>query len=205
MKKTLFTFLFFAVVSSVFCQDKIQQSINHINNNFESSKHKPEIYLLGTFHFSGEKIDSNKTEFKWRYIIDEPRRQKEIEIVRQNLQKIKPTVICVEIGPKWQNQLDSVYKEYCEGKNISSSGYEGETVLLAFEIGKRLGLKRIVAVDAQPMATLRDEKLYSEYEKYAPKEGEDSVFNNWSKVYNENQRFSDSLRHHYTTTEFLRL
>jgi len=205
MKKTLFTFLFFIAASYTFCQDKIQESIDRINNRFETLKDRPQIYLLGTFHFAGEKIDSNRTEFKWRYISDEPRRKEEIEIVIQNLQKINPTVICVEVGAKWQNELDSVYTEYCKGRDIGSSGYEGETVLLAFEIGKRLGLKRIDAVDAQPMSALRDEKLYAEYEKYAPKEDEDSVFNNWNKVYNENQRFSDSLRHHYSTIEFLRL
>jgi hypothetical protein len=205
MKKTLLTLLFLTVTLSAFCQDKIQQSINKINSRFETSKNKPQIYLLGTFHFAGEQVDSNRTEFKWRYIIDEPRRIKEIEIVRQNLQKIKPTVICVELNPRWQSELDSLYNEYCKGKKINSQGYDGEISLLAFELGKRLGIKRIVAVDAQPMDALRDEKLYSEYEKYAPKEEEDTIFNNCSKLYDENQRFSDSLRHHYTTIDFLRL
>ncbi len=205
MKKILLPLLFSTFVSSAFCQDKIQQSINQINARFEISKEKPQIYLLGTFHFAGENVDSNRTEFKWRYIMDEPRRVKEIEIVRQSLQRIKPTVICVELNPRWQSELDSLYEEYCKGKKISSQGYEGEISILAFELGKRLGIKRIVAVDAQPMAALRDEKLYTEYEKYASKEDEDSVFNNWNKLYDENQRFSDSLRHHYTTTDFLRL
>jgi Family of unknown function (DUF5694) len=205
MKRRLLTLLFLTITSSVFCQDKIQRSIDKINMRFETSKDKPEICLLGTFHFAGEQVDSNRTEFKWRYIIDEPRRIKEIEIVRQNLQKIKPTVICVELPPRWQSELDSLYSEYCKGNKISSQGYDGEISLLAFELGKRLGIKRIIAVDAQPMTALRDEKLYTEYEKFAPKEDEDTVFNNWSKVYDENNRFSDSLRHHYTTIDFLRL
>jgi hypothetical protein len=202
--RILHAFFLLLFTVSVFGQDNIQHAINKINDLFEKPAGKPQVYLLGTFHFAGEKIDSNRTEFKWRYIVDEPRRKKEIEVVRKNLIKIKPTIICVEVHPKWQSELDSVYSAYCTGKDISSSGYDGEIVLLAFEVGKRLGLKRIVAIDAQPMAALRDEKIYSEYEKYAPKEDKDSVFNYWNNIYNEKLHFSDSLRHRYTTIDFLR-
>jgi hypothetical protein len=110
----------------------------------------------------------------------------------------------VEISARRQNELDSLYNEYCKGKKISSPGYDGEITLLAFELGKQLGIKRIVAVDAQPMAALRDEKIYSEYEKYAPKEDEDSVFNYWNSIYNKKSQFSDSLRHYYSTIDYLR-
>lgn len=205
MKKALLTLFLFTLASSLFCQDKIQQALNEINGRFERPVGKPQIYLFGTFHFAGERVDSNTTAFKWRYNVAENRRKEEIEVVRQKLAKINPTVICVEISPRRQSELDSLYNEYCEGKTISSPGYHGEITLLAFELGKRLGLKRIVAVDAQPMTALQDEKIYLEYEKYAPKKGEDSVFNYWDSVYNTKSQFSDSLRHYYSTIDYLRL
>jgi hypothetical protein len=57
MKKTILTLLLFTIASSVFCQDKVQQAIDKINDRFERPVSKPQIYLLGTFHFAGEQVD----------------------------------------------------------------------------------------------------------------------------------------------------
>jgi hypothetical protein len=113
-------------------------------------------------------------------------------------------VICVEFPPRWQKEMDSVYTAYCNGKILTIEGYEadGELVQLAFELGKRLGLKKITAADAKAMSALNDDKLYEEYEKYAPKN--DSLFNYWDNVYYKKSAFEDSLRHQWTTLDFLR-
>jgi hypothetical protein len=193
-----------AALNKSLAQDKFQLAHQKISNSFSSSVSKPKVYLLGVFHFAGEKIDSNTTQFKWRYITSELRRQKEIEVVRQKLLKIKPTVICVEFSPRWQKEMDSVYTSYCNGKLLNIEGYEadGEIVQLAFELGKRLGLKKITAVDAKVMAALNDDKLYEEYEKYAPKN--DSLFSYWNDVYYKMATFEDSLRHNWATMDYLR-
>lgn len=185
-------------------QSQFQRANQLIDHLFAPPLNKPKIYLLGVFHFAGEQVDSNTTEFKWRYITLEPRRQREIEIIRQKLLTIRPTVLCVEFPPQQQKELDSVYRAYCNGKLLPMRWYEpeGELVQLAFETGKRLGLLRITAVDAQAMAVLRDEKVYEEYEKIAP--AEDSLFNYWDNFYYKKSAVEDSLRHHWTTLDFLR-
>lgn len=200
-----FVLLFLAVTSpKSFAQDKFQIAQQKISSSFSTIENKPKVYLLGVFHFAGEKSDSNTTQFKLRYVTSEPRRQKEIEAVRQRLLKIKPSIICVEFPPRWQKEMDSVYAAYCNGKLLNIDGYEadGELVQLAFELGKRLGLKKITAVDAKAMSALNDDKLYEEYEKVAPKN--DSLFTYWDNLYYKKSAFEDSLRHRWTTLEFLR-
>ncbi len=200
-----FILMFLATIfTKSFGQDKFQIARKKISNSFSTIQNKPKVYLLGVFHFAGEKSDSNTTQFKWRYITTEPRRQKEIEVVRQRLLKIKPNIICVEYPPRWQKEMDSVYVAYCNGKLLPIEGYDadGELVQLAFELGKRLGLKRISAVDAKAMSALNDDKLYEEYQKLAPKN--DSLFNYWDNIYYKKSAFEDSLRHQWTTLDFLR-
>jgi Family of unknown function (DUF5694) len=185
--------------------DYVKKGLAGLQSIYQNNEVKPKIYLLGVFHFAGEKVDANKTPDKWAYKASDAKRQKEIEAVRLKLMAIKPTVICIEA--RSQRMTDSIYSAYCKGLDISNSGYfeaDEEAVLFAFEVGKRLGLKKIHVVDADPMKTLRDDKIYEEYEKYAPAEGKDTLYNKWDIVYEKAARYSDSLSHHWTTLDYLR-
>jgi hypothetical protein len=187
--------------------DTIKKGLAGLQSIYQNNEAKPKIYLLGVFHFAGEKMDANKTPDKWAYMATDAKRQKEIEAIRLKLMAIKPTVICVEAGASYQKIIDSLYSAYCKGLNINNSGYydaNDETILFAFELGKRLGLKTIRAVDANPMATLRDDKIYEEYQKFAPVEGKDTLDQKWDALYDKASRYSDSLRHHWTTLDYLR-
>jgi Family of unknown function (DUF5694) len=184
-------------------QDNVQKGLAGLRNIYETKAVKPKIYLLGIFHFAGETVDSNATPDKWAYKASDAKRQKEIEAIRVKLMTVKPTVICVEA--RSQRKTDSLYNIYCNRANNGSLGYyeaDNEILLLAFELGKRLGLKSIKAVDADPMPTLRGDKIYEDYQKYAPTE--DTLFNKWDKLYDKASRHSDSLLHHWTTLDYLR-
>jgi hypothetical protein len=186
-------------------QDKYEMVIRKKDDLFLKAQARPKVHLLGVFHFAGEKVDSNTTQFKWRYLSLEARRQREIEQVRQKLLAIKPTVICVEYPPGFQRQLDSAYEAYCKGQSLKMYGLEadGEIIQLAAETGKRLGLKRLVAVDARAAEALNDDKIYEEYLRFAPKE--DSLFSYWDAKYYQKSKLEDSLRHYWSTLDFLRL
>jgi hypothetical protein len=182
----------------------VEKGLAGLQSIYQGNYAEPKIYLLGVFHFAGEQVDSNRTPDKWAYKASDAKRQKEIEAIRLKLMTIKPTVICIEA--RSQRIIDSLYNAYCKGLPISSSDYDpnDETLLLAFEVGKRLGLKRMRAVDADPMKTLREDKIYESYQKFAPEEGKDTLDNKWDAVYDKAARYSDSLLHHWTTLDYLR-
>jgi Family of unknown function (DUF5694) len=184
-------------------QNNVQKGLAGLRNIYKTKEKKPKIYLLGVFHFAGEKVDSNKTPDKWAYKASDAKRQKEIEAIRLKLMAIKPTVICIEA--RSQRKTDSLYNIYCNRATNGSLGYydaDDETLLFAFELGKRLGLKSIRAVDADPMSSLRDDKIYEEYQKYAPEV--DTLFDKWDVIYDKASRYSDSLLHHWPTIDYLR-
>jgi Family of unknown function (DUF5694) len=209
MKKSIAFLLILLASLSAFAQvakpqTAIQKGLAGLQAIYQNNETKPKIYLFGVFHFAGEQVDSNKTPDKWAYRASDAKRQKEIEAVRLKLMAIKPTVICIEAGS--QRIIDSLYTLYCKGLPISSADYDAndETLLFAFEVGKRLGLKSIRAVDANPMRPLRDDKIYADYQKVAPEEGKDTLDNKWDAVYDKAARYSDSLLHHWTTLDYLR-
>jgi Family of unknown function (DUF5694) len=211
MKNLFFCLVLFLTSFSLFAQNKpqdnVQKGVAGLRVLYQTKEVKPKIYLFGVFHFAGEKVDSNTTPDKWAYNASDAKRQKEIEAVRLKLMNVKPSVICVEAGFGYQKIIDSLYSGYCKGLNVSNSRYydaNDETLLFAFEIGKRLGLKSIRAVDASPMQTLKDDKIYEAYQKFAPTEGNDTLYNKWDIVYEKAARYSDSLLHHWTTLDYLR-
>ncbi|WP_299683323.1 DUF5694 domain-containing protein [uncultured Tenacibaculum sp.] len=107
----------------------------------ESKIQKIEVLNFGTFHM-GETSDENKTEF------DENNKdnQKAVHKIAAMLAKFKPTVILVEARPEYDEKLQSSYKEYVKNPNMKFKN-PNEVQLLAYELGRLSGTKRIYGID----------------------------------------------------------
>lgn len=104
-----------------------------------------EILLLGTDHLSQLfKKDLPTTD------VFTPKRQREVETVVGLLARYRPDAILVEVLPEHQPRLDSLYTLFQRGKLNLSDLDDGrsEVYQFGFNLGKRLGLPGITAVNA---------------------------------------------------------
>lgn len=101
---------------------------------------KPEIMVLGTFHFQGsvDVIQSNVGNLMTA------EKQQEINHVVDKLVAFNPTQIAVEIEKVHNEKLNKSYQDY---KNNSFDLTVNEVHQLGFKIGKKLNLETISAVD----------------------------------------------------------
>lgn len=93
---------------------------------------KPELMILGTFHFRDAGKDGYKPKFPFNVLSE--KRQAEVEDLVNSLAEYKPTKIAVEWKKETdQHFLDSLYQRYLEGKyNLG----ENEIYQVSFRLGK---------------------------------------------------------------------
>jgi hypothetical protein len=108
---------------------------------------RTQLLLLGTFHFDDAGLDAHKPEHGFDALSE--RRQKEIEEVLDRLARFRPTHIAVEYAREQQERLDQAYAKFLAGE---SEPRANEIYQIGFRLGKRLGLERVVAVDAEGRA-----------------------------------------------------
>lgn len=79
-----------------------------------------------------------------------PKRQKELADVVSRIEKYQPDLIVVERLPEDQQKLDSTYTLFVNGKLKLTDLQDGrgEEYQLAFVLGKQLGLKKIIGINA---------------------------------------------------------
>lgn len=141
--------LFFLMVTNLcFGQtitiEKANQKLSAIFRTMES---KPEILLLGTFHFAYPDLDAYKTPDSLRIDILSKQRQKEIADVITILEKFKPTKIAIEGLPEKQYKYDSLFQAYLAAKEFKQ---RSEIFQLGFRLAKRLNHKKVFCIDAKP-------------------------------------------------------
>jgi len=110
-----------------------------------SEKERAEVMILGTFHFAYPNLDRIKIEEKDQLDFTSPERQKEIELLVEQIAQFKPTKIAVELKTWSQNKIDSLYNEYLKGN------YElpiNESYQVGFRLAKMLNHNRVYCVDA---------------------------------------------------------
>ena len=102
---------------------------------------KIQVLNFGTFHM-GQTTDGTKTEF------DEfdKENQRKVHEIAQMISKFQPTVIIVETPPEYDSNLQNQYSEYIKNPNMFFQN-PSETELLAFEVGRLCGTKRIYGID----------------------------------------------------------
>ena len=108
-----------------------------------SSDELPKIKVLnfGTFHF-GYTTDASKTEFDEH----DDSNLKEAHEIAAKLAAFKPTVIVVENVPERNEELQADYEEYLKNPDTVYA-ITGEVRMLAFELGRLAGTKRIYGID----------------------------------------------------------
>jgi hypothetical protein len=117
-----------------------QQAMSSEANRNENDG-KTEILNFGTFHM-GETYDANKTEFDE----NDKKNQLAINEIAQKLSLFQPTVIIVETPPENDKKLQADYIEYLTNPKMKFKN-PTEIELLAFELGRISGVKRIYGID----------------------------------------------------------
>ncbi len=171
---------------------------------FETDKSRPQILLLGVFHFAGEKVDANTTKASLKIDILDSKRQQELSTIIDQVAAFKPTIIAIEMPPQYQSRYDSVYKDYCAGKPVTgqSPAAEDEMVQVGFRLGKLFHHEKIYAVNADPFRFgLSSADSVRTFEKY--KEMGDSSYAYWEPKYDEEKQLADSLGAFGTLKDYL--
>lgn len=133
------------------------------------------VLNVGTFHM-GFTSDATSTEFD-EHNIDNI---KQVHELAKQIAKFKPTIILVERVPYYNPQLATSYQNYLKDQNIKFQS-PSEIELLAFEVGRLSGTKKIYGID-----------YHQDYFYQLPfvlKNQQDSLtFKRFDTMFNENQK-----------------
>lgn len=171
---------------------------------FDKNTQKPQVLLLGTFHFAGEKVDANTTPATLRVDMLTPTRQQQIDELLNQLARFKPTKIAIEASPSTKNYIDSLYTAYCKGEFRGNKRVEadGELLQIGFELAKRLGHTELFPIDAQafrPKFSPADSlTMFTKYQQQS-----DPSFDYWDNQYTLYSSLQDSLKYYSTLKDYL--
>lgn len=123
---------------------------NQIYTEFDTEKFegkfKPQVTVLGTFHFTNSAIHDYNDEFKINSLTSQ--RQNELNIVLDKIAEFKPTKILVERNRiNYDSLLNNQYLRYLNGEYRLKEN--DEVYQIAFRLGKQLKLKKIHCSDAK--------------------------------------------------------
>ncbi|WP_247716409.1 DUF5694 domain-containing protein [Sinomicrobium weinanense] len=137
MKQTilLLCILFFSCKTANKSHELKKESLSEQKNN------KIKVLNFGTFHF-GHTPDANKTEF------DEhsEEAQKEIREISKMLAEFKPTIICIENLPKFNDEINRAYQQFLDNPSKLNTNY-GESSMIGFDVGRLSNVKKIYGID----------------------------------------------------------
>ncbi len=140
MKKI--TLIAFILLSVIHCYT---QEINQLESFPFSGKYKPDIMILGVYHFANPGLDAHKSPD-----IDmlTEQKQKEIDILLDKIQKFKPTKILIEESRgEMDSIIDNRYNRYLDGSfNIDDKS--DEIYQIGFKLAKRLNHKKVYCSDS---------------------------------------------------------
>lgn len=124
---------------------------------------KPEILLLGTYHFDNPGLDA------FNMVTDDvltPQRQAEIQAVADCLAAFKPTKIAVEQPVDRSEALHKKYQDYCEqaAKGIASES-PNELIQIGFRLANMLNHEQLYCID------VKQDLAFAELMEYAAANG----------------------------------
>ena len=105
-----------------------------------TSAQNTKVLTLGTFHFDFPNVDIKIIDSENQIDVLAPNYQNEIEDIVARIAKFKPNIIAIEVSPKNQSRIDSLYVEYING-NYSLGRNEHEQI--GFRLAKRFNLQRL--------------------------------------------------------------
>ncbi len=162
-----------------------------------------QILLLGTFHFDDPGLDAYRPRFPWNALT--PDHQREIEEVVELLARFRPTRIALEWPWSRQAGLDSLYEAWLAGR---ANPGPSEREQLGFRLARRLGHRRVYAVDA-PARSYDPNMTQGEYNRRVAQlmEGVDTALvarqQNLEARYAALHRYDDSLKTIMPLRDFL--
>ena len=106
-----------------------------------SEVNKIKVLNFGTFHM-GFTPDENTTEFNEK----DKENQKRVHEVAKMISAFKPTIIIVETPPEHDAEIQKEYNSYVKDPNLFFER-PSEIELLAYELGRLSGTKRIHGID----------------------------------------------------------
>lgn len=134
---------------------------------------KAKVMTLGVFHFAYPNLDAVKTSKSDQISVLEEPYQSEILAICKAIKEFQPNKIAIELDPKHQDYIDSLYLLYQSG---SFSLKKSETYQLGFRIGKDLGLNKIYCVNDWGRHYSNMESLFNDSARLANFENYHSKF-----------------------------
>lgn len=141
MKNLIFLYLIAFLMFSC-SQNEKKESLNQ-KSLTKISSDKIQVLNFGTFHF-GYTNDATTVEFDEH---NEENKRQAHEIAKK-LAEFKPTIILVEREPRHNEETVDLYSKYLKNPNTKFDN-PTEIELLAFEIGRLSGTKKIYGIDHQ--------------------------------------------------------
>jgi len=138
MKITITFILALSTSITIYCQQIRYEQKYIYKTKFEDAI---PVLNVATFHM-GETSDANSTEFD----IQNLENKKEIQKVAKLLAEFKPTIIIIEALSKNDSLRKAEYLEYVKNP-MKTFQNPDERELLAYEVGRLSGVKRIYGID----------------------------------------------------------
>lgn len=130
---------------------------------------RPQVLLLGTFHFGYPDMDKHVTAEDDRVDVLSPLRQQELNELLDAVMRFKPNKLCVETQGGW---LMHEYHRYRKGERTLG---RNEFYQIDFRVMERAKLDTLYAVDALPMVL----DLYNSPDSMRYKPWLDSLYQGW--------------------------
>ena len=130
---------------------------------------RPQVLLLGTFHFGYPDMDKHVTAEDDRVDVLSPQRQQELTELLDAVMRFNPTKLCVETQGGW---LMHEYHRYKKGERTLG---RNEFYQIDFRVMDRAKLDTMYAVDALPLVL----DLYNGADSMRYKPWLDSLYQGW--------------------------
>lgn len=126
---------------------RIQSTIASLRATVEGdeirSDGKPQVMILGTFHFEGSATDTHQSKY-W-FDVKSPEGQRQLGEVLDRLAAFAPTKIGIERNSDKQAGIDQWYAGYKAGNFPSETN---EILTMGFALAQRLGHEKVYGIDA---------------------------------------------------------
>ena len=133
-------FIFSSTAHKLSAQELPEQSPS-VGTPIDNHRGKIQVLNFGTFHM-GTSSDMITTDFDEK----DNENLRLIHALAGKLAKFKPTIIVIESEPENDHYWQDLYDSYLENPNMTFEN-PSEIELLAFEVGRLAGVKRINGID----------------------------------------------------------
>jgi hypothetical protein len=123
----------------------LRTHITELRSMVQGTEDRPQVLLLGTFHFQDAGLDAHKSKYIFDVFSADGQRQ--LQEVLGRLEQFKPTKILVERPSHLQPDVDAWYAGYLAGNHGKNPN---EIITIGFALAKRLGHTRVYGFDAPP-------------------------------------------------------